>query len=115
MKVRSNIHTYQKKIRSILLTSGKVAFGLISTTRNRTDNHCHLVYLSERSTCYVREKNKNQPLGFIMYQYYVNQYIRDNILQIQWLLIQHMVYVHTKRLNHATCGHLYFDIYSFTN
>jgi len=49
-----------------------------------------------------------------MYQYYVDQYVRDNVLQIQWLLIQYMLYGHKKHLNSAMCGHLYFDIYSLT-
>jgi hypothetical protein len=114
IKVRSNIHPNQKTIRSILLSSGKVASVLISTSCKHMDNHCHLVYLSVRWLATWRKNSDNQTLGIIIYQYYIEQYVRDNILHIQCLLIQHMPYVKTKHLNPTMCGHLYFDIYNFT-
>jgi len=49
------------------------------------DRHCQLVYVfvTVRTTCYVRNNSDNQTLDMIIYQYYIDQYVRDNILQIQ--------------------------------
>ena len=60
IKVRSNIHPNHKTIRSILLTSGKVASVLISTSWWHMDSHCQLVYVSVtvRTTCYVRNEQR---------------------------------------------------------
>jgi hypothetical protein len=113
IKIRSNIHPNQKTIRSILLTSGKGASLLISTSCKHMENHCHLVHLSVRWLATWGKNSDNQTLGIIIYLYYIDQHLHDNVLHIQRLLIQHMHFVQTKHFNLAMCGQLYFDIYNF--
>jgi len=60
-------------------------------------------------------KSDNQPLDIIVYQYYIDQYVRDNILQIQWLLIQHRPYVHAKRMIACHVVTLLFRCLQFYN
>jgi hypothetical protein len=107
INVQSNIHSNQKTIRSILLASGKVASVLISTPWKHMGNHCHLVYVyvTVRTTCYMW-KEQWQPIGIIIYQYYTDQYVCDNIFQIQCPLIQHRPYVHAKHMISCHVGPL---------
>jgi len=57
----------------------------------------------------------NQTLDIIIYQYYIDQYVRDNILHIQWLLMQHRPFVHAKHMIACHVGPLLFRNLQFHN
>jgi len=59
--------------------------------------------------------NDNQTLDIIIYQYYTEQCVLDNILQIQWLLTQHKPYVHAKHMISCRVGPLLSQYLQFHN